>query len=147
MTEDRGASESVGAILLVSITVISISVVGGAMFAANSPTPHPNAKIDATADGSTLTIEHRAGEPLAADSFEVILQPSGITFAGTNGEPVAEGSDAQFEPGERWNFSADSRIGADETVALVYTEGDRILLDETALPGPGIGPATTTQDE
>lgn len=149
MTEDRGGSESIGALLLVAITVISISVVGGAVFAANSPTPHPNAQIDATADGSTLTIEHRAGEVLAAESFEVILRGPGTTFAGTDGDPVAEWADgdSQFEPGERWNFTAESPIAPGETVVLVYTEGDRVLLDETSIPETDTAPTTTAEDE
>lgn len=148
MTEDRGDSESIGALLLVAITVVSISILGGAVFAANSPTPHPNAQIDATADGSTLTVEHRAGEPLDAESFEVILRGAGTTFAGTDGDPVAEWSDAdaQFEPGERWNFTGESTIASGETIALVYTDGGRVLLDETSLSGEESTTTTTTKD-
>ncbi|MGM0399356.1 MAG: PKD domain-containing protein [Halobacteriota archaeon] len=140
MTRDRGQSETLGAILLVAITVIAISTVAGALFTANSPSEHPNARIEATADGTNLSVEHRAGQPIHEDDFEIVLQETSTTMAGTVGVPVGlSDDDAVFEPGETWQFDAEYTVTEGETVLLIYTGADRVLLDETS-----IGPETTT---
>ncbi|UWG48571.1 Cell surface protein [Halanaeroarchaeum sp. HSR-CO] len=145
MTRDRGQSETLGAILLVAITVIAISTVAGALFTANTPSEHPNARIEATADGTNLSVEHRAGQPIHEDDFEIVLQDTGTTMAGTDGEPdeALSDADAYFEPGEVWIFEAGYTIADGEDVLLIYTGEDRVLLDET---GVGFQVTVTTAD-
>lgn len=140
MRVDRGQSETIGSILLVAITVIAVSVVAGAMFAANTPSEHPNARIHATADGANLSVEHRAGQPIREDDFDIVLRESGTTMPGPTGAPQLPpgDDDADFEPGETWVFDAGYPVAAGESVLLIYTKGDRVLLDEDV-----IGPTTT----
>lgn len=142
MSTARGQSETIGAILLVAITVIAVSIVAGALFAANTPSDHPNARIEATANGTNLSVEHRAGQPIDEDEFEIVLRETSRTMAGTVGEPddTLSDDDAVFEPGEVWVFDAEYSIAEGETVLLIYTSGDRVLLDETIV---GLEPTAT----
>ena len=142
---DRGQSESLGAMLLVAIVVIAVAVVAGALFATSSPTEHPNARIVATAsesaNGSTLYVEHRAGEPIHENDFEIVLRTAGERVSGTSGEPMTNQSpadnDTVFEPSEVWAFEVDSTISSGESVVLVYVGEDRVLLDETTVGDMG----------
>ncbi|AKH98190.1 hypothetical protein HLASF_1715 [Halanaeroarchaeum sulfurireducens] len=135
---DRGQSESIGAMLLVAIVVIAVAVVAGALFMSSSPTEHPNVRIEATANGSELLVEHRAGEPIHENEFEIVLRETGTTMSGVAGQPrePASDKDGVFEPSEVWMFDADYSISEGESVLLVYTGGDRVLLDETAVEIP-----------
>lgn len=148
MNPDRGQSETIGAILLVAITVIAVSIVAGTLFAASTPTTHPNVRIDATASGSNVSIEHRAGEPIHEDDFEIILRETSTTIAGTVGEPdiALSDDDAVFEPGEIWTFDAGYSISDGETAVLIYTGGDRVLLDETTINIESTTTGTTTTE-
>ena len=148
MTSDRGQSETIGAILLVAITVIAVSIVAGTLFAASAPTSHPNARIDATANGSNISIEHRAGEPIHEDDFEIYLQETDTRLAGVNGVPDERMSDtdSRFEPGEIWTFDAGYEVSDGETVVLIFTSGDGVLLDETTVGlEPTSSPESTTE--
>lgn len=143
MIVDRGQSETIGSLLLVAITVIAVSVLAGALFAANTPSDHPNVRIHATADGSNLSVEHRAGQPIHEDDFEIVLRETGTTLPGHIGDPSASlgDDDATFEPGETWVFDARYSITDGESVLLIYTSGDRVLLDEDRIE---FSPTTTT---
>lgn len=148
MNTARGQSETLGAILLVAITVIAISVVAGTLFAANTPSDHPSVRIDATADGANLSVEHRAGQLIHENEFEIVLRETGTTMAGTSGVPLESRSDgdALFEPGEIWRFDAGYPIADGESVVMLYTSDDRILLDETTVgfEATSTTPVTTT---
>ncbi|MFW5937388.1 MAG: type IV pilin [Halanaeroarchaeum sp.] len=137
MSTDRGQSETVGAILMVALAVVSVSIVAGALFAANSPTTHPSARIDATASDSTVSIEHRAGESLHEEEFEVVFRSADVTVPGVEWTPVTDGNrsdaDASFEPGETWEASVDQPVPENETVVLVFVGGERVVLDETTV--------------
>lgn len=116
------------------------------LFAASTPSDHPNARIDATADGTNLSVEHRAGEPLHEDEFEVVIQETSTTLPGMDGVPLDGWGDKDeyYEPGEIWRFDVAESVPNGASVLLIYTGTDRVLLDQTTIGITVTEDATTT---
>ncbi|MFB6094191.1 MAG: type IV pilin N-terminal domain-containing protein [Halanaeroarchaeum sp.] len=154
MESERGATETVGTILMLAVVVTTITLAGAAIFSANAPNTHPVAEFAGSVNGSTMSLEHVGGEPIQDENFVVILRESGTSIDGTEGSPLSGAdSDGLFEPGERWVFSVDHKATPGEPVAIVHTARDRVLLDELTLesgtvtasaPTPTVSTSTPT---
>ncbi|MFB6081493.1 MAG: type IV pilin [Halanaeroarchaeum sp.] len=139
---DRGASETLGAILMTVVAVVAVSVAAGAMFVADAPAERPQAKIDATATDGTLTVTHVGGEPLDSEAVEVVLGASGVSVTPEQAIDANLDGDGYFEPGEWWRFSLDGSAPAD--VSLVYHGESAVVVDEAAVQEGSAPEATTT---
>lgn len=143
MVGDRGASETLGAILMTVVAVTAVSVAAGAVFLADAPTDHPQAKISATYDGTNLTVEHRAGEALNTHESEIVLAGSGVHLDPANATELHGDGDAAFEPGEAWRFSLANGTKPGR-VSLVYDRQKAVLVDSAVASEPGTPTVTTT---
>ena len=86
---DSGVSEVVGAILLISVVVIAVSVIALVLFSQQTPQKIPNVNIMAGTDNKvppTLYLYHNGGDTLTAGDFNVlvdgVIKPYSISGGG-----------------------------------------------------------------
>ncbi|MFB6134918.1 MAG: type IV pilin, partial [Halanaeroarchaeum sp.] len=128
---DRGASETLGVILMTAVVVTTVSVAGGAMLATNDASQQATASIEAVASSENLTIRHVAGEPLPTENLGVVLRPSGEELSPRDRLSIPDrfdDRDGAFEPGESWRFPVDEPASIDDVV-LLYDGASRYVVD------------------
>lgn len=143
MAGDRGASETLGAILMTVVAVTAVSVAAGTVFLADAPTDQPQAKITASYDGTNLTVEHRAGEALSTHESEIVLAGTGVRLDPANATELHGDGDGAFEPGEAWRFALANGTKPGR-VSLVYDRQQRVLVDSAVASEPGTPTVTAT---
>lgn len=81
MSLTDGVSDVIGAILLVSLVVIAVSIV--AVIIVSQPLPEDIPKLDAFAENrsNTIYIIHNGGDPLQLDSMEVFVNGYESSFS------------------------------------------------------------------
>jgi FlaG/FlaF family flagellin (archaellin) len=86
---DSGVSEVVGAILLISVVVIAVSVIAVVLFSQQTPQKIPNVNIMVGMDNKvppTIYLYHNGGDTLAAGDFNVlvdgVIKPYSISGGG-----------------------------------------------------------------
>lgn len=86
---DSGVSEVVGAILLISVVVIAVSVIAVVLFSQQTPQKIPNVNIMVGTDNKvppTLYLYHNGGDTLTAGNFNVlvdgVIKPFSISGGG-----------------------------------------------------------------
>lgn len=73
---NAGVSEVVGAILLISVTVIAVAIISVVLFSMNTPTKVPNVNFMVGIDNKvppTLYLTHNGGDSLSVGSFSVYV--------------------------------------------------------------------------
>lgn len=84
---DSGVSETIGAILLVSLVVICVSLVGIFLFSQQPPSKIPNLNFMVGTDRSqtTLYLYHNGGDPLNVGEFSVLVDGIPKTYIVSGG--------------------------------------------------------------
>lgn len=160
---DQGASEVVGSILMVALTVAiagaMVSVVYGAIptdqgsrRASFSAEVHPNGDGWGTGD-ETVAINHNGGHALHADATAVVVgidgpetvyEPAGPNAVDHGSQTAWTTSDREFTIGERWHTDAltipeDARV----SLTIVDREASKVIwtasLTASGQPGAGGG--------
>jgi len=89
-----GVSEIIGAVLLISLVVVSIGIVAAMLFGQQTPTKIPNMNFmtGVSADQKTLYLSHTGGDTLNLDEFSVVLD-------GVPVSPTVSGGGTQWSLG------------------------------------------------
>ncbi|WP_226004450.1 type IV pilin N-terminal domain-containing protein [Natrinema salinisoli] len=152
MGDRRGVSPILGVVLLLALTVCLATVVAVAIGGWSPESPGPNAtfELSADADGSSIVLEHVAGDPIDVEALSVTVAVNGtelsaqppIPFVGANGfrgtpdGPFNARSGSEWTPGEEAGVSvADTNtptLEAGDSVAVtLVVDGRRIAELET----------------
>ena len=72
--KESGASEVIGAVLLVSLVVIGGAVIAAFVFGQPTPKEVPHVSFGVSLDGTNLTLHHTGGDTLRWDEYNVYVQ-------------------------------------------------------------------------
>ena len=118
--DERGQSESIGAVLLVGIVALSLATYGAFYFGTiTDRRGGASADVDAELTETSVTLTHMAGDPIDESEISVRLYVNGTEWtnvtwaAGT----IRGTDDGTFEAGERWVWDAGT-----------FSEGDSVRL-------------------
>ena len=70
---ERGVSEQIGAILLVSVVVLMVAIIGVALYSQPPPQNVPSMKAMIWNDSQTIYIKHGGGDPLSASNIRILV--------------------------------------------------------------------------
>ena len=147
----RGAVPVVGTLLLVVLTVLlavtlSTAVLGGP----STPEPTPAVAVELSVDGSTVTLRHTQGEPLAIEALSMEIAVDGQPLEHQPPVPFFAASGFESGPTGAFNPSGSTELTVGESASLtvastnsppieagstvtvtVYTDESRLLRVET----------------
>lgn len=134
----RAQSEVTGAMLLVVLVSIVVVVSGGLMLTnyADRTTGGPPVALDATTNGTDVTLHHEGGVPLALDDVTVVLrQDTARVESGLATWSLSrDDGDDRFEPAER---ATTSGLDPGEVeVVVVHGPTGSVLFDGTLVVEP-----------
>lgn len=140
VARNRGQSEVIGPVLLIGVFAVVITVAGGLLLAgylddADEESP---VDLDATANGTHVTVQHRGGETLATGEVTVILRRDGVESESSLDAwtQFLDDGDDWFEPAERATTTHGLDPGTVEVVVVHRSSGSR-LYDETLAVNAG----------
>lgn len=122
----RAQSEVVGMILLVAVTIVTATVIGGS-FVTQADDAGPLTELSVQVTTQTVTVTHTAGEPVPIDELTLIVHNQ----SGSWRRPFTAGtpSSGRFDSGDTWTigspFPSDERV----TVYVVHTPTNRLLFE------------------
>lgn len=122
----RAQTETIGMVLLLGLVVVVVTVGGvvalDATVGGNQETA-PFVQLEASVDGTSLTLSHRAGDSLRAGDIDVVTRSGDTTTryalesdGEINDKPVT--SETRFSPGDDWR----------PTTSLGFNESDEYLV-------------------
>jgi len=124
---DRAQVESIGAILLVGVVVISIGVGGVyAMGTFTQSTDAPEAAITGEVSTDNITLSHQGGDSLPGDDLRLIVRLNGTETVKGWSDGTLSGDDT-FDPGESWKLSHNYDNGSLVTVWLIHDPSNTVL--------------------
>ncbi len=139
MTDSRGQSTQIGAVLLVAV-VVSVSAVGS-MYVIDSANTNPEAptvdldgRVTAEADALSVVLTNMGGDPLPYGDLSVVVE------AGRDSDRVTTQSvegDQSLTPGETWqlDLAVNASPGDVVTVYVVHEpSGELLFEDEQQVP-------------
>jgi len=143
---NRAQSEVVGAILVLAMVVIAVSVVGSVLLGTIGPDDSPAVDVKATVTDSTLTLTHWSGERLSGDELTVVVRYGGTEERYDFATDGSYGADATFESGERWRLDGPVPYAAGDRVEvlLLHDPSNTVLFHGrklAAVPTPTATPA------
>ncbi|MDF9744878.1 type IV pilin [Natrinema salsiterrestre] len=152
MSDRRGVSPILGVLLLLALTVCLATVVAVGLGGWSPESAGPNAtfELSADADGSSIALEHVAGDPIDVEALSVTIAINGTElsaqppvpfvgasgFRGTPDGPFNARTESEWTPGEEAGVSVAEtntptlEAGDSVTVTLVV-DGRRIAELET----------------
>jgi PKD repeat protein len=150
MVNERGVSEIIGAILLVSLVILGVMIVAVLFLSQPPPQEIPQVNAIAGNNSSYIFLLHDGGDPLTP--METVIRidgrgdpvpPEDITLLREDGTVEA----SSWTSGE-WSVGKTLRIRDDQTpqsVTLVYSgaSSQALLLTATFIEAPPTGPHTT----
>lgn len=152
---ERAATESVGAILMVAVVVLSVATVSGALVVTQAADDDdPTVDLAAAVTDETVSVRHRGGDALALADLTVIVRTDGgeRRFAPDAANVSGDGDD-RLEPGERWmrEHGESVPVGDRVRVLAVHEPTDAVVADAeravgtaTTVPTPTATPVTST---
>jgi PKD repeat protein len=141
--DTRAQSETVGAILLVGLVVVSVSAVGYATVQRGTATDDaPSVSVSVRVTNASVTLVHDGGDAVRTAGLEVIVREDGadrgLTWAG--GSLDGDG-DGRFGPGEEWTAGVALDPDATVRVLLIDRATETVLADRTVEPTVSADPA------
>jgi len=137
--DDTGASEVLGDILLVVMSVIMLSALAAQLLSMPAPVGLITADTVASFDGKNLTIEHLGGNPLKDPNIAIqvgkgAVAPTSYNIASGNGDGV-------LGVGENWKRDISALVTPDDTVyvAIIDTKNDRVISEQYVKKGQDFG--------
>ena len=76
---ERGVSEAIGAVLLISVVVLGLSIAGVVLLSAPQPQKTPAINADITRIGNTIYIRHDGGDTLQFSQTRIVVNGSDKT--------------------------------------------------------------------
>lgn len=141
LSSTRGQSETVGALLLVGIVTLSMSVYAVIYFDSITAGPDaPEVKVDGHTTGSGITLWHEAGQAVEESDLAVTVRVDGaewtnVTWANGTVEGTADG---RFSEGETWTWDDGTFAeGATVEVLLVHETTESVLYRSETTVGEG----------
>lgn len=136
-SETRAVSPVVGVLAFVAITVCAaiVVVLGIGAWSLESPGPTATFDLSAEGDGSSVAIEHVAGDPIDVETLSVTIAINGTELAAQPPVPFVGANGFDGTPDGPFNARADSE----------WTVGERarVSIAETNTPTPAPGDAVT----
>jgi hypothetical protein len=119
MPENKeGVSEILGAVLLISIVVLGLSIAGVAILSAPPSQKTPAISADITRIGNTIYIRHEGGDTLQRSETRIVVDGSDKTSSFLQSGSVW----STFAIGGTLQYTAD-KLDSNSSVMFVYTGG------------------------
>jgi hypothetical protein len=137
---DRAQSETVGAILLLGVVVLSVGVVGAyALEAAIVPSDAPRANVAGDVRTDALVLTHQGGDALPGGDLRLRVRVNGSETGVAWADGTLTGGDDRFDPGEEWRVTRAYAPGAVVSVRLVHVPSNAVVFrTETSPPRPTV---------
>ena len=140
-SKDRsGASEVLGDILLVSMSVVLVSIVAYQVGKISAPTESTKIDLVATIDGNNLVINHMGGEKIQEKNIKIYVGAGSIASQAYNLSDGLGGAKT-MKIGQKWSQNISTLlIYAQNTnqqvfVQVIDTKGNSIILDQILRKG------------
>lgn len=142
MEGERGATETVGTVLLVVVVVIIVSVFSAVLVGLQVTGPAaPTVTVDAAIDTETVRVSNMAGSSLDASELRVVVrEESGAQVAFTPDAANVTGTDDVLAPGETFERAHGLALGTGDraTVIVIHRPSNTRLLSASLVVGrPG----------
>lgn len=123
---EGGVSETIGAILLVGLTVISVAIVGVFFFSQPVAEEVPAVDVLISNVGTTLLFQHNGGDSLNKEDFTIYVEGDAVAASNLTITPPG---DWPWSVGETIQYTAAGTVTPlDENVRIVYRENLGALL-------------------
>ncbi|MGQ9581975.1 MAG: CARDB domain-containing protein [Thermoplasmatota archaeon] len=136
--DNRGAAEIIGDLLLVTMSVVMVSALALQLSTVKGPSDSLMVDLEATYDGSSITITHMGGDDLRNSStgIHVFLND---TLALRANLTDGTGGDETLSMGERWTLPFSAGPSQRLKIQVIDTAGSAIVLDQVLQRGPELG--------
>jgi len=150
MLGERGASETIGTMLMVAVVVVSVSGTSVALVTLQHTGPsEPTVSLDATLGVNDVSVTNTGSGSVNASELRVVVRgPSGKQTAFTPDRTTVSGADAILDPGEtiRKNLGLGLSPNDRATVIVVHRPTDSVLFTASiSVRGRATGRATPVQ--
>jgi hypothetical protein len=113
---EDGVSEIIGAVLLISVVVLGLSIAGLTLLSIPPPQKTPSFSADITRIGTTMYLRHDGGDTLQSYEIRIVVDGSDRTSSF-----LQSGSSwSSFAPGDILQYT-DAQLNTDSRVQFVYT--------------------------
>lgn len=135
MEGERAASETVGAVLMVAIVVVSVSALSVGLVAMRTTGPTaPQVSLHAAVSPEYVAVTNTGGASLDASALRVVVRKQDGTQVAFTLDPAnVSGTDDQFDPGEtfRRTHGLALSVGDRATVLVVHEPSATVLVSAT----------------
>ncbi len=115
---EDGVSEILGAVLLISVVVLGLSIAGVAILSTPLPQKNPAISADITRMGNTIYIRHEGGDTLHSSEARIVVdgndKTSSFLRSGSAWSSFAVGDTLQY---------TDDQLNNRSSIMFVYTGG------------------------
>jgi len=130
-----GVSEIVGDVLLVSIAVVMMGALAAQLGTLDPPEDRVMASLDATYDGSNVTVAHRGGDALTNQTTRFYLFTND-TFKASRTVADGRGGGARFSVGQTWSVPYASNSTDVIRLQIIDEVGHRVIFNKIVQRGP-----------
>jgi archaellum component FlaF (FlaF/FlaG flagellin family) len=123
-TNEDGVSETIGAVLLIGLTVIGVSLISVILFSQPLAEELPAVDIIVSNNDTTIFFQHNGGDSLGKDEFTIFVEGSAVDPDDLH---IADSGDGEWpwSVGETlWYSAALPENSLSENVRMVYGESD-----------------------
>ena len=110
---DRGVSEVIGSILLISVVVLAIAIIGVALTSQTPPEKLPAVSAVISGSGNQVSLYHDGGDTLASSEVSILVNGNPVPFT-KSGSPAPW----TWSVGDTLSYTLSS--GTPQTVRIVY---------------------------
>ena len=137
--DEKAVSEVIGAVLLISVTVLGVALVATTFFSLSGPSEIPHVSVVAGATDTTFVLSHEGGDALAEGSYRIYVDSgSGLEEK----EFILTGDDNVWSLGETLTYNYSGTTKPERVVISVLDqEGGEMMVAELAF-GTGGDPGT-----
>jgi FlaG/FlaF family flagellin (archaellin) len=115
---DDGVSDTLGAVILVAVVAMAISLIGVTLFSQPNADRIPALSADITVSDSTIRLRHAGGDPIAKSDLKVLVDGSDLTgsFSMNGG-----GSWSAWSIGDTLTYKVPGGQSLPKYIEIVYT--------------------------
>jgi len=144
---DNGLSDALGAVVLVAVVAMGITIAGMAILSSPVPDRVPALNAEVTNTSDTIFIRHTGGDTLARGEYRILADGIDRTDQFLSGSTVP----AQWSVGDTLEYSIPTGIPMPASIQIVAVtgKGESVILQvqvrpPTLRPTPTISPSGTT---
>jgi archaellum component FlaG (FlaF/FlaG flagellin family) len=119
---EDGVSEIIGAIILISVVVLGLSIAGVAILSTPPPQKTPAISADITRIGNTIYIRHEGGDTLQFSETRIVVDGNDKTGSFSLARSASGSGWSSFAVGDTLQYT-ESQLDNNSSIIFVYTGG------------------------